>query len=222
YLHQLDVGGQDWNAFFTIWDPIVTRWAREYQDLFCTVLQVGDTVNEFRLRTYQKWVPEYLHKELRREAPRSFNIFLYDRFRDYLRGIRERETHRRLLLEVEFPDRHINGTHRSSSTGAKVDVGTHGSNGFSKPLWSSGFPPETLTRLREMEASLSNEEARQIIILLIEGWTYEEIGDFLGLSTATICRRVEDIHETLRSDGEVSHEGHVSPQAFPQKRGKRL
>src|SRR5207253_2187495 len=70
YLRRLNIGGQDWGEFFAVVEPIARQVAQspEFLAIIPAILDLADALNEFRLRTYEKWVTGYLSKELRKEA----------------------------------------------------------------------------------------------------------------------------------------------------------
>ena len=179
YLRRLDVSGQGWPAFFQATDGVAARVAQDFRDLIPGVLARDDLFNESRMHIYSTWLPDYLSRELpkgqepARKAPRSFAFFLQDRLREYLRTIRLREAHRRQLLVEQVR------TLPRSATGPS--------------LWSASLTsPETLTFLREIEATLPAHLA-QIVSLVRSGWTYKEIAALQQVSEATISRHAAQI-----------------------------
>jgi len=207
YLRRLNIGGQDWGEFFAVVESVARQVAQsqEFLAIIPAILDRGDALNEFRLRTYEKWVADYLGKELRKEAspacgeapargPRPLALFLRDRLRDYLRGIGEREAHRR-RLEVDWASTfQTRGSTRTLPTDAVVEVsGDDGTTAWRYPLWSTAFPAlETFVALREIEAALP-AHLGQLLRLLVKGWTYKEIASLLKTSQSTVSRHVADI-----------------------------
>ena len=59
--------------------------------------------------------------------------------------------------------------------------------------------PDPETRL-DIEAAIEGltEKQREALLLWLEGYTQEEIGERLGINHANVCRRVERAIERLR------------------------
>jgi DNA-directed RNA polymerase specialized sigma24 family protein len=207
YLRRLNIGGQDWGEFFAVVEPVARQVAQsqEFLAIIPAILDLVDALNEFRLRTYEKWVTDYLSKELRKEAspacgeapvrgPRPLALFLRDRWRDYLRGIGEREAHRRRLEADWASTLPTRGSTRALPTDAVVEVsGDDDTTAWRYPLWSTAFPAlETFVALRESEAALP-AHLGHLLRLLVQGWTYKEIASLRKTSPSTVSRHVAEI-----------------------------
>ena len=224
YLHQLDNGGQDWELFLYVSESLVQRHMRLVYTLSSyTDFTPDELINEFRLRLYAHWVEDYLDQELVKSDPRSFEMFLCDRFHDYLWGFSKKETHRQEIVEVEFPIRQVNGSVRSPVTGAKIALCVgNDSLGPVAPLWTTAsLTPESLVDLRETVQSLSGQ-LWQIARLLLKGWTQKEIAELLQTSEATVSRRVSALRKEFSQEKQVYHKKSNNRESTPQKGGERL
>lgn len=111
-------------------------------------------------------------------------------FRGWLRTIalthvRRRFRKQRLLRRLGF------------SPGEPVELET---------LISSDAPPEAVTELRQVAAALRAlpaDEALALVLRRVEGYRLEEIAEQLGLSLATVKRRLSSAEERFRALQEV-------------------
>lgn len=175
------------------------------------------------MRVYEHWVQDYLDQELVKSDPRSFEIFLCDRFHDYLRGFLRKEARRRKIVETELPVKHLNGSVRSRMTGEKVALYVvNDSPRTVDPLWTvASLTPESLIDLRNTVESLSGE-LRQIALLILKGWIQKEIADLLKISEATVSRRVNELRMRLGEEKQVHHKRSINQEVTPQEWGERL
>ena len=224
YLHQLDNGGQDWELFLHVSESLVQRHMKLVYTLSsCMDFTPDELINEFRLRLYAHWVEDYLDQEWVKSDPRSFALFLCDRFHDYLWSFSKKETHRQEIIEVEFPVRRVYGSVRSHVTGDKIALCVENDSlGPVAPLWTAAsLTPASMVDLRKTVQSLSGE-LLQIALLLLKGWTQKEIAELLQTSEATVSRRVNALRKELGQEKQVYHKRSNNREATPQKEGERL
>jgi hypothetical protein len=192
--------------------------AREFHSIIPAELERADALSEFQMRVYERWLPDYLQGELHHEHPRSFVIFLYDRFRDFLRTRKEVITNQRRLIHEQRRTIPPNGKHHTRSTGSKVGLGDltnghqavefpidHETNGVRYSLWPAAVSsPEFAVRFQEFLARLP-EPLHTVAPLLAEGRTNREVATVMGTDESTVSRqrrRIVDMWDADEEGGE--------------------
>lgn len=217
YLHQLDLGGQDWAMFFEALLPIAERVAsaKEFHSIIPAELERADALNEFQMRVYEKWLPDYLQGELHDEHPRPFATFLYDRFRDFLRTRQETIANQRHLVHEQARTIPPNGKHQRRSTGAKAGIGDptnghqavefaidHETNGVRYSFWPAAVSsPEFAVQFWEFVNHLP-QPLGKVAQMLAEGRTNREVAAVMGTDESTVSRQRRRIAAMWDADEE--------------------
>jgi DNA-directed RNA polymerase specialized sigma24 family protein len=204
YLHQLDVGGQDWGTFFAVICPIAKRvaQAKEFRAIIPEVLDLEDAVSEFQWRVYEYWIKDYLQGELQQQVPHPLATFLHDRFRDYLCTRKETTQNRRRLVDGQARILPPNGNYYTRSTGAKSVIVAQANGhqpvefftdtetkGVRYSLWPSALPTPEFAALFQEFIDRLYEPLYTVARLLVEGLTNQEVATAMGTHESTVSRQ---------------------------------